>query len=129
VTEALREEDPLRMLNRITLLADGFGGGSRIGAALAQFAATYARRFVDGRTVVMILSDGYDSGSSDELAGAMARLARRGCRIVWLNPLKGWRDYAPVAAGMAAALPFLDLFAPAGTLEDLAALERELARL
>ena len=129
VTEALREEDPLRMLNRITLLADGFGGGSRIGAALAQFAATYARRFVDGRTVVMILSDGYDSGSSDELAGAMARLARRGCRIVWLNPLKGWRDYAPVAAGMAAALPFLDLFASAGTLEDLAALERELARL
>ncbi|MFN5999311.1 MAG: carbon monoxide dehydrogenase, partial [Paracoccaceae bacterium] len=46
-----------------------------------------------------------------------------------LNPLKGWRDYAPVAAGMAAALPWLDLFAPAATLEDLAALERELARL
>ena len=129
VTEALREEDPLRMLNRITLLADGFGGGSRIGEALAQYATTYARRFVDGRTVVMILSDGYDSGSSEALAGAMERLARRGCRIVWLNPLKGWRDYAPVAAGMAAALPYLDLFAPAGTLADLAALERELGRL
>jgi len=129
VTEALREEDPLRMLNRITLLADGFGGGSRIGEALAQFAAGYARRFVDGRTVVVILSDGYDSGSSEALADAMARLARRGCRIVWLNPLKGWRDYAPVAAGMAAALPYLDLFAPAGTLEDLAALEGELGRL
>ena len=129
VTEALRDDDPLRALNRITLLADGFGGGSRIGGALEQFASTYARRFVNGRSVVMILSDGYDSSPSDDLAQAMARLARRGCRILWLNPLKGWRDYAPVAAGMAAALPYLDLFAPAATLDDLAALEKELARL
>lgn len=129
ITEALRDDDPLRALNRITLLADGFGGGSRIGAALDQFATTHARRFVNGRSVVMILSDGYDSAPSDQLAQAMARLARRGCRILWLNPLKGWRDYAPIASGMAAALPFLDLFASAATLDDLAALEQELARL
>lgn len=129
ITEALRDEDPLRALNRITLLADGFGGGSRIGAALDQFATTHARRLVNGRSVVMILSDGYDSAPSDLLGKAMARLSRRGCRILWLNPLKGWRNYAPVAAGMAAALPNLDLFASAATLEDLAALEQELARL
>lgn len=129
VTEALRDEDPLRALNRITLLAEGFGGGSKIGAALMQFSSTYARRFVNGRSVVMILSDGYDSAPSDQLAAAMARLSRRGCRIIWLNPLKGWRDYQPIAAGMAAALPYLDLFSPAATLQDLAALERELARL
>lgn len=129
ITEALRDDDPLRALNRITLLADGFGGGSKIGAALAQFAATYARRFVNGRTVVLIFSDGYDTEPPEAMAQAMARLARRGCRIIWLNPLKGWRDYAPIAAGMAAALPHLDLFAPAATLEDLAALEPELARL
>ena len=129
VTEALRDEDPFRALNRITLLADGFGGGSKIGAALEQFAATYARRFVNGRSVVVILSDGYDSAPSGQIGAAMERLSRRGCRILWLNPLKGWRDYAPVAAGMAAALPYLDLFAPAATLDDLAALEGELARL
>ena len=129
ITEALRDDDPLRALNRITLLADGFGGGSKIGAALDQFASTHARRFVNGRSVVMILSDGYDSAPSDQLAQAMARLSRRGCRILWLNPLKGWRDYAPAAAGMAAALPYLDLFASAATLDDLAALEQELAHL
>lgn len=129
VTEALRDEDPFRALNRITLLADGFGGGSRIGAALSQFAQTHARAHVDGRTVVMILSDGYDSAPSGDIGAALARLAKRGCRILWLNPLKGWRDYAPVAAGMAAALPHLDLFAPAATLDDLAALEPELAAL
>ena len=129
VTEALRDDDPFRALNRITLLADGFGGGSRIGAALQHFAQTHARAHVDGRSVVMILSDGYDSAAATEIGAALDRLSRRGCRILWLNPLKGWRDYAPVAAGMAAALPYLDLFAPAATLDDLAALETELARL
>jgi uncharacterized protein with von Willebrand factor type A (vWA) domain len=129
VTEALRDDDPLRALNRISLLADGFGGGSRIGEALMRFAATHARTRVDGRSVVMILSDGYDSAPATEIGEALALLARRGCRILWLNPMKGWRGYAPVAAGMAAALPHLDLFAPAATLDDLAALEPELARL
>jgi uncharacterized protein with von Willebrand factor type A (vWA) domain len=129
ITEALRDDDPFRALNRITLLADGFGGGSRIGAALEQFARGPARQFVDGRTVVMILSDGYDSAPAPVIDAALARLRKRGCRIVWLNPLKGWRDYQPVAACMAAALPHLDLFAPAATLDDLAALERELVRL
>ena len=129
VTEALRDEDPFRALNRITLLADGFGGGSRIGAALMHFANTHARTHVDGRTVVMILSDGYDSAVATEIGSALERLSRRGCRILWLNPLKAWRDYTPVAVGMAAALPYLALFAPAATLDDLIALETELARL
>jgi uncharacterized protein with von Willebrand factor type A (vWA) domain len=129
ITEALRDDDPMRAMNRLSLLADGFGGGSKIGAALAQFAATYARRFVDGRSVVLILSDGYDSGDPGAIGPALARLKRRGCRIVWLNPLKGWAGYEPVARGMAAALPHLDLFAPANTLDALAALEPELARL
>ncbi len=129
ITEALRDDDPLRALNRITLLADGFGGGSRIGDNLDHFARTYARRFVDGRTVVVILSDGYDSDAPELTGQALSRLRRRGCRIVWLNPLKGWDGYEPVARGMAAALPHLDLFAAANTLESLAALETELAKL
>ena len=129
ITEALRDDDPLRALNRITLLADGFGGGSRIGGALDEFARGQARRFVNGRTVVMILSDGYDSTAPDVIDGALARLKKRGCRVIWLNPLKGWTGYAPVAQAMAAALPHLDLFAAANTLADLAALDRELARI
>lgn len=129
IADALRDEDPLRALNRVTLLADGFGGGSKIGANIDAFARTYARRLVNGRTVVLILSDGYDSDRPDLLDAGLARLHRRGCRIVWVNPLKGWRGYEPVARGMAAALPHLDLFAAAATLADLAALEPELARI
>ena len=129
ITNALRDDDPLRALNRITLLADGFGGGSKIGANLQQFANGYARNFVDGRSVVIILSDGYDSDAAEVIGTALAKLKRRGCKIIWLNPLKGWQGYEPVAKGMAAALPYLDIFAAAATLADLAGLERTLERL
>ncbi|WP_240932555.1 vWA domain-containing protein [Pelagibius litoralis] len=129
ISDALRDHDSLRAVNRLSLLADGFGGGTRIGANLAQFNAQYAAQRVNGRSVVVILSDGYDTDPPAMIATALQRLKKRGCRIVWLNPLKGWKDYAPVAAGMAAALPYLDLFAPANTLESLAALEPQLQRL
>jgi uncharacterized protein with von Willebrand factor type A (vWA) domain len=94
-----------------------------------QFSKTYARRFVDGRTVVLILSDGYDTDTEEYLGDALEKLKKRGCKIIWLNPLKGWNDYEPVARGMAAALPHLDLFQSANKLSDLAALETELVRL
>lgn len=129
ITEALRDKDAMRAIGRMSLMADGFGGGSRIGPSLQRFADTYARRFVDGRSVVLILSDGYDTEPPAVMDAALAKLKKRGCRIIWLNPLKGWRDYAPVAAGMAAALPHLDLFRAANTLGDLAALERDLGAL
>ena len=129
IAEALREEDPMRALNRVTLMAEGIGGGSCIGGALQHFAATYARRFVDGRSVVIILSDGYDSDPPEHLAAALEALKRRGCRIVWLNPLKGWKGYEPIARGMAAALPYLDLFEAANTLEALASLDQKLGAI
>jgi uncharacterized protein with von Willebrand factor type A (vWA) domain len=96
---------------------------------LQRFADTYAKRFVDGRSVVLILSDGYDTAPPEDIAAALRQLKTRGCKIIWLNPLKSWADYAPVAGGMAAALPHLDLFQPASTLDDLAALEPELCAL
>lgn len=129
ISEALRDKDALRAIGRMSLMADGFGGGSKIGPSLQLFADTYAKRFVDGCSVVLILSDGYDTAPPEAIGMALAKLKKRGCKVIWLNPLKGWRDYAPVAGGMAAALPHLDLFAAANTLDDLAALERELVTL
>lgn len=129
ITEALRDKDAMRAIGRMSLMADGFGGGSKIGPSLMRFAETYARRFVDGRSVVMILSDGYDTEPPEIMAAALDKLRKRGCKIIWLNPLKGWADYAPVAEGMAAALPYLDAFKAANTLADLAALEQELSRI
>ncbi len=129
ITEALRDKDAMRAIGRMSLMADGFGGGSKIGPSLMRFADTYAKRFVDGRSVVLILSDGYDTEPPEVIAEALEKLKKRGCKVVWLNPLKGWTDYAPVAEGMAAALPYLDAFKAANTLGDLAALERDLATI
>lgn len=126
ITEALRDPDALRAVNRLSLLAQGFGGGTRIGGNLAAFNRHYARRLVGSRSVVLILSDGFDSDPPEVLGAELAALRKRGCRVIWLNPLKGWQGYQPVAAGMAAALPYLDLFAAANTLACLAALEPEL---
>ncbi len=77
----------------------------------------------------MIVSDGYDTGEPEKLAREMARLRRRCRRIIWLNPLIGWEGYSPEARGIQAALPYIDLFAPAHNLASLAALEPYLARI
>ena len=79
--------------------------------------------------MVIILSDGYDTDPPENLANELAKLKRKGCKIIWLNPLKGWKDYEPVARGMQAALPFLDLFAAANTLDSLAELEPHLTKV
>ncbi len=129
VSDALRDNDTLRAVNRLSLMAQGFGGGTKIGASLKRFNQQYAANTVNGRTVVIILSDGYDTDPPAQLGAALQRLKKRNCKIVWLNPLKGWKDYEAVAGGMAAALPWLDHFAPANTLESLAALEPHLQRL
>jgi len=129
IGDTLRDHDTLRAMNRLSLMAQGFGGGTRIGGNLKHFNEQYAMSCVGSRTVVIILSDGYDTDSPQILADALERLAKRNCKIVWLNPLKGWKDYVPVAQGMAAAMPWLDYFAAANTLESLADLEPALRRL
>ena len=105
------------------------GGGTRIGESLATFNRHHARSVIHSRTCVMIVSDGYDTCCAGGMAGEMRQLARRCRRIVWLNPMIGWDGYEPSARGMQAALPHVDLFAPAHSLQSLAALEPFLARL
>ncbi len=129
IGEALRDHDTLRAINRLSMMAQGFGGGTKIAGNLASFNAQYARRMVNGRTVVIILSDGYDTDPPENMAAEMQRLKKRGCRIIWLNPLMGWKDYTPVARGMAAALPFVDFFAAANTLKSLEAIAPHLEKL
>jgi uncharacterized protein with von Willebrand factor type A (vWA) domain len=129
VSPSLRDRDVTRAVDRLALMAQGIGGGTRIGESLATFNRWHARRVINSRTAVVIVSDGYDTGEPERLGEEMRRLRRRCRRIVWLNPLIGWRDYSPQARGMQAALPYVDLFAPAHNLESLAALEPYLAKI
>ncbi len=129
VSPSLRDRDVARAVDRLGLMAQGIGGGTRIGESLATFNRWHARRVINSRTAVMIVSDGYDTGEPERLAAEMRRLRQRCRRIIWLNPLIGWKGFRPEARGMQAALPHVDLFAPAHNLESLAALEPYLARI
>jgi uncharacterized protein with von Willebrand factor type A (vWA) domain len=129
IADAMRERHPQRAIDRLSLLAEGVGGGTRIGECLAQFNHWHAKRVLTSRTVLMIVSDGYDTGEPGALGTAMSALHKRCRRIVWLNPMIGWAGYEPVARGMREALPHVDLFAPAHNLESLSRLEPYLAKL
>jgi uncharacterized protein len=129
VSGAMKESDAARALDRLAILAQGAGGGTRIGESLATFNRHHAARVIHSRTCVMIVSDGYETGDAAQLGREMAALARRCRRIVWLNPMMGWQGYAPEAKGIKAALPHVDLYAQANTLNSLSALEPYLARL
>jgi uncharacterized protein with von Willebrand factor type A (vWA) domain len=129
VSPSLRDRDVTRAVEKLSLMAQGIGGGTRIGESLATFNRWHARRVISSRTALMIVSDGYDTGEPGQLGEEMRRLRRRCRKIIWLNPLIGWRDYTPQARGMQAALPYVDLFAPAHNLESLAALEPYLAKV
>jgi uncharacterized protein with von Willebrand factor type A (vWA) domain len=119
VSDALGEADPVRAQQRLQLIAQGWAGGTRIGASLAQFKREHAPRCVHSRTALIIVSDGYDTGEPRRLSAALAALRRRARRIVWLNPLCGQPDYMPVSEGMQAALPHLDLLASGANLASL----------
>ena len=129
VSAALRERHPQRALDRLSLMAAGVGGGTKIGDCLSEFNRAHAKRVLNSRACVMIFSDGYDTGEPERLASAMRDLRRRCRRIVWLDPLTGREGFQPIARGLIAAMPFIDLFAPAHNLSSLAALEPYLARL
>jgi uncharacterized protein len=129
VSGAMKEKDAARALDRLSLLAQGAGGGTKIGESLQTFNRWHAARVIHSRTVVMIVSDGYETGDAALLGREMAALAKRCRRIAWLNPMMAWEGYAPVAAGIRAALPHVDLYAPANTLKSLTALEPYLAKL
>lgn len=113
-------------LDRLAAGVPGWSGGTQIGKSLGAFVERYLDELVDARTVVVIVSDGLDRGDTAELASAMRAIRSRARRVIWLNPLLGDARYEPTARGMAAALPYVDVFASAHNLESL---ERLVPRL
>ena len=104
-----------------------WSGGTRIGACLAEFVALHGRELVDRNTTVVCVSDGLDQGDTELLEASMRELKARVGKILWLNPLLGDKRYRPECAGMRAALPYVDHFAPANDLQSLESLVRMVA--
>ncbi len=117
VTELLKGPSYRLALRRLTDVRD-FSGGTRIGESLQEFNRSW-RHLVDRHTIVLVLSDGWDTGEPDVLASEMLTLKRLAGRVVWLNPLLGNPSYEPLTRGMAAALPLVDHFAAAHNLASL----------
>jgi uncharacterized protein with von Willebrand factor type A (vWA) domain len=126
ISDLLRTRHLPEALRRLSQRAAGWSGGTKIGESLRQFNQLYGRKLLSPDTVFMVLSDGWDTGEPEVLAAQLRAAKRRAQRILWLNPLLGLKDYQPITRGMAAALPYVDVFAPAHNLESLLALERHL---
>jgi len=126
ITQVMRGQGYRESLRELGREVQDFSGGTRIGASLAAFLERHPR-LVDRRTIVVILSDGWDVGTPEVLADAMRTLHRRAGRVIWLNPLMGAANYAPDTRGMQAALPYIDVLAPGHNLESLRRLIRHLS--
>jgi uncharacterized protein with von Willebrand factor type A (vWA) domain len=129
ITRELRTRHAEAALAAVSQRAADWSGGTRIGAAIKEFHRRWGRRTLGGGAVVLLISDGWDRGDPDELRNQVARLQRRCHRLIWLNPLIGTPDYAPLTRGLQAALPFVDDFLPSRTLANLADLAAHLNAL
>jgi uncharacterized protein len=122
VTRTLRTKDPNRALKDIAEIVHDWEGGTRIGDSLHELLSRYGQHgFIRG-AVVVLCSDGLERGDPDALAAEMSRLARLAHKVVWVNPLKGSPLYQPLARGMSAALPHVDVFLPGHNVASLEAL-------
>jgi uncharacterized protein with von Willebrand factor type A (vWA) domain len=125
ITGYLKSNTYRHALDHLGANVRGWSGGTLIGACVAAFNSGWPK-LVDKRAVVIILSDGWDTGEPDELGAALAAMKRRAGKIIWLNPLLGSPAYQPLVRGMQVALPHIDVLAPLHNLASLRALERHL---
>ncbi|MEG2050201.1 MAG: VWA domain-containing protein, partial [Comamonas sp.] len=121
--------DPDAMLARVNVDLDDFGGGTRLGECLAQLRQQAARHLVGRRTLVLLISDGLDTGDAALLEQELLWLKRHSARIVWLNPLLRFEGYAPLAAGACVLHRHSHAMLAVHNLESLQQLATHLARL
>jgi uncharacterized protein with von Willebrand factor type A (vWA) domain len=119
ITMELRAPRPDAAMTAVSHAVRDWSGGTRIGESLRTFHQRWRRRALRGESVVILISDGWDRGDPQLLSNEIARLQRSCHRLIWLNPLIGSDDYAPLTRGLQAALPYVDDFLPVRTLRDV----------
>ncbi len=123
ITELLQDKDLAMSLARVSQNAKHWSSGTKIGECLKEFNEQYAKRYLNGNTLTIVLSDGLDTGEPEVLAEAIEKLKLRSKKLVWLNPLKGMQGYEPIQMGMKTALPSLHHFGSAHNFDSLLSLE------
>lgn len=127
LTPVFRQADTDAMLAAASAAIDDFAGGTRLGDSLAQLRTHFARRFVGGRTLVLLVSDGLDTGEPQALAHELDWLKRHCRKLMWLNPLLRFEGYAPLASGAAVLHRYADRMVAVHNLERLEDLAAQLA--
>jgi uncharacterized protein len=128
ITRELTSRDPDAALAKAARAVPDWSGGTRLGEGLRAFNDEWGVRGMARGAVVVILSDGWDRGDPAVLGEQMERLSRVAWKVVWVNPLKASPGYAPLAAGMAAALPYVDEFVEGHSLDSLERLAEVISR-
>jgi uncharacterized protein with von Willebrand factor type A (vWA) domain len=126
ITDLLQVKGVAASLKQVGEEIQDWAGGTNIGGSLREFNERYAPHMLNGRTAVILLSDGWDRGNSIEMRTEMAKLSQRAQKVLWLNPLLGTPGYQPLTQGMQCALPYLDYFLPAHNLQSLSQLAKTL---
>jgi uncharacterized protein len=129
ITHLIRTKDIANALEKISGSILGWSGGTNIGRSLHTFNRNFAPSMVTHRTVVVVISDGWDRGDVSLLEREMQDLKRRCKKIIWLNPLLASENYEPLCKGMQAALPYLDLFLSVHNVNSLITLGRTLQKM
>ena len=128
ITRELANRNPDRALARTSAQVSDWSGGTRLGECLQNFNDNWGVGSLARGSIFVILSDGWDRGEPQVLAEQMLRLQRVAYRVIWVNPLKVSPGYAPLARGMAAAMPYIDDFVEGHSLEALRELTAVIAR-
>ena len=124
ISSAMRNKHLPDALKNLSETVREWSGGTRIGECLNDFNNRFARRLLTKHSIVMILSDGWDTGAPELLSEELRKIKRRVHKLIWLNPLLGLAGYEPLTRGMSTALPHADVFAPAHNLQSLLNLEK-----
>ena len=119
ITDILRHYRWAEALTAMGKRVQDWSGGTRIGQSLHVFNERYARTLTAQSAVIILISDGWDRGDPELLDAEMKRLKRKARRIIWMNPLLASPVYRPLCQGMRTALPYVDHFLPASTLQGL----------
>ncbi|GEO06533.1 hypothetical protein AAE02nite_41970 [Adhaeribacter aerolatus] len=119
ITSLLKHHDFAHALQALSAQNYGLQGGTKIGESLHTFITDYAARLLDKRTIVLILSDGWDTGDIQLLEQSMKILQQKAKKVIWLNPLAGYAGYRPEVAGMQTAIPYINVLAPVHNVDSL----------
>jgi uncharacterized protein with von Willebrand factor type A (vWA) domain len=124
VTPLLRANNEEQILKQVGRSVHSWSSGTKIGESLTAFLDTYGSKFLSQKHVVVILSDGLETGNVTQLKEAVGTIRRKCKTLIWLNPLKGMKDYQPIQKGMVNVMPHLDAFESAHNLDSLLKLEK-----